>query len=211
MKVTLFGATGTTGKYLIDEALKRGIDVTVFARSSSSFENAKVKIVRGELTDNALLREAVSGSDAVVSALGPTKLRHPKDLPITRATEAIISAMKQVHVQRLIAISTGMAVDPGDRFDWKIRLPATLIKYLMRSCYNDILALAKVIRASGLDWTMVRVAFLRNDPAIGHLNVGLYGVSRHSLAVNREDLARFMFDQITERRYIHQAPGISTK
>jgi len=100
MKVILFGATGTTGGYLIDEALKRGIDVTVFARSSSQFENAKVNIVRGELTDIALLRETISGSGAVLSALGPTKLRHPKDLPTTRATEAIISAMKQTHVQR---------------------------------------------------------------------------------------------------------------
>jgi putative NADH-flavin reductase len=211
MKVTLFGATGTTGRYLIDEALKSGIDVTVFARSSSPFENAKVNIVRGELTDSALLREAISGSDAVLSALGPTKLRHPEDLPITRATEAIISAMKQTQVQRLIAVSTGTAADPGDRFDWKIGLPALLIKHMMRSCYNDILGLARAIRASELEWTMVRVAFLKNHPATAHLNVGLYGVSRHSLTVNRENVAKFMFDQITDRRYIHQAPGISTK
>ncbi len=72
MKITLFGATGKTGRYLIDEGLKRGMDMTVFARTNSPFENANVRVVRGELTDRVSLREAISGSDAVLSALGPT-------------------------------------------------------------------------------------------------------------------------------------------
>ncbi len=209
MKVTLFGATGKTGRYLVDEALKRGIEVAVFARSSSTYENSKVRIVRGEPTDTALLREAVHGSGAVLSALGPTKLQHPKDLPITRATESIISAMKQESVQRLIAVSTGTSADPGDGFDWKVWLPALIIKHMMPSAYDDILGLAKAIRASDLEWTMVRAAFLKSSPAAAHLNVGLYGHTQHSLTVTREDLAKFMFDQISDPRYIHQAPGIS--
>lgn len=209
MKVTLFGATGKTGRYLIDEALKRGVEATVFARSGSTYENPRLHIVRGELTDTALLKEAVRGSSAVLSALGPTKLQHPKDLPITKATEAIISAMKQENVQRLVAVSTGTAVDPGDGFDWKVWLPALLIKHMMPSSYDDILGLAKAIRASDLEWTMVRAAFLKSSPASAHLNVGLYGHTQHSLTVTREDLAKFMFDQISDPRYIHQAPGIS--
>ena len=64
MKVTLFGATGKTGKYLIDEGLRRAIDLTIFVRSSTRFENTSVRIVRGNLTDVGLLREAVRGSDA---------------------------------------------------------------------------------------------------------------------------------------------------
>lgn len=62
MKVTLFGATGKTGMYLIDEGLKRGFDITVFARPSSSFENPNVRLVRGELTDENLLIEATRRS-----------------------------------------------------------------------------------------------------------------------------------------------------
>lgn len=103
MKVTLFGATGKTGKYLIDEALKRGLDVTVFARPATPFEEPRVRVVRGGLSDTALLRDAIRGSNAVLSALGPTSVLHPKDLPITRETEAIISAMRQEDITRLIA------------------------------------------------------------------------------------------------------------
>ncbi len=112
LKVTVFGATGKTGRYLIAEALQRDIDVTVLARPSSSFEDSNVRVVRGELTDRALLKEAIRGADAVLSALGPTTLPHPKDLPITRATDALVSAMKQVGVKRLIAVSTGTVGGP---------------------------------------------------------------------------------------------------
>ena len=57
---------------------------------------------------------------------------------------------------------------------------------------------------------MVRVALLKDWPASGRLNVGLYGRSPHSFTVTRGDLATFMFDQITDRRYVRQAPGISS-
>lgn len=210
MKVSLFGATGKTGKYLIEEGLRRGMDVTVFARPGTSFENPDVRVVRGELTDIRLLREAVRGSHAVLSALGPTSIPHPKDLPITRATEAIVSAMKQEEVRRLVAVSTGTAVDPGDGSDWKIRAPAWLIRVAMSSAYRDIIGLARLMRTSQLEWTMIRVAFLNDRPASRRLNVGLYGHTRHSMSVSRAEVAAFMFDQVSSTEFVHKAPGIST-
>lgn len=211
MKITIFGATGKTGPYLIREGLRRGFELTVFARSTSGFENADVRVVRGELTDTTLLREAIRGSAAVLSALGPVKQPHPNGQPITEATKAIISSMENEHVSRLIAVSTGTAVDPGDGFDLKIWLPAVLIKLAMRSAYQDMVGLANAIRKSQLDWTMVRAAVLRDRPASEHLNVGLYGHTKHSLMVSREDLAKFMFDQVSNQSFIKKAPGISAR
>lgn len=209
LKVTLFGATGKTGRHLIAESLKRGIDITVFARPSSSFENFDVRVVRGDLTDRSRLEEAIRGADAVLSALGPTKLSHPRDLPITRATNAIISAMKEVGVKRLIAVSTGTAVDPGDGRDWKIWLPALLVRYAMPSVYADIIGTAATMRASKLNWTMVRVALLTDGPATKRLNVGLYGHAPHNFAISREDAAKFMLDRATKHDFVREAPGIS--
>lgn len=211
MKVTLFGATGKTGKYLIDEALKRGMEVTVFVRSSSSFHRANVRVVPGELTNRDALTEAIDGSDAVLSALGPTSPQHPNDMPITRATEAIISVMKQEDVSRLIAVSTGTAAAPEDEFDLRVCLPALLIRIAMPSSYQDIIGLANSIRNSQLEWTMVRVAFLSSRPASNRLNVGLYGHCKHSLTVSREDVAKFMLNQVSRREFVHQAPGISSR
>lgn len=209
MKVVLFGATGKTGKNLIYRGLESDIEITVFARQQSTFEHAKVRVVRGNLTDIERVQDAVRGSDAVLSALGPTSLQHPKGAPIAEATKTIIAAMKQENVSRLIAISTGTAPDPGDRSDLKIVLPARLIRVLMPNAYQDIVNTAQVIRSSGLAWTLVRVGFLNNEPTTEHLNVGLYGRTKHSPVVSRSDVANFMFSQILSNEYVTKAPGIS--
>jgi len=156
------------------------------------------------------VREAVRGADTVLSALGPTSPSHPRNLPITRATETILTAMTEEHVTRFIAISTGTAADPGDGFDWKIKAPAQLIRLFMPSSYRDIIGMAKTVRASPLEWTMVRVALLKDLPASHRLNVGLYGHTRHSLGISRADVASFMFDQAENRAFVRQSPGIST-
>jgi putative NADH-flavin reductase len=209
MKVTIFGGTGITGAFLINEALKRGIGITVYARNSSSFNNPNVRIIKGDLSDKELLREAIQGADAVVSALGPSKPNHPKGLPITKAYKDIISVMEQVEVNRIIAISTMTAADPEDVSNFKNRFPALMVKVIAPSVYNDIVETAKIIRNSALDWTIVRVPFLNNKPASKKLNVGLYGHTKHSQFLSREDVAIFMLDQISEHKYICQAPGIS--
>ncbi|MFS8116066.1 NAD(P)H-binding protein [Rhizobium jaguaris] len=165
----------------------------------------------GDLSETALLRDAIRGSDAVLSALGPSSVPHPKDLPITRAIEAIIAAMRQEDITRLIAVTTGTAVDQGDGSDWEIWLPTLAIRYATRSTHDDIIGLAKAIRNSNLDWTMVRIAILKSDPAFRRINIGLYGHTKHSWTVNREDLAIFKLDQISHGDFVHQAPGIGSR
>jgi NAD(P)H-binding len=86
-----------------------------------------------------------------------------------------------------------------------------LIKLALPSSYKDMIGLANAIRASGLDWTMVRAAVLTNRPASHRLNLGLYGHTKHSLTVSREDLAIFMLDQISNREFVNKAPGISAR
>ncbi len=212
MKITLFGATGKTGAYLIKEALKRQIEVTVFARTGSTFEFDGVKIIRGDLTDIKLLTEAIRGADAVVSALGPTKTDHPSDLPITKAYKAIVQVMSNEGVRRLVATSTPTAPDPDDKkFVFTVWFPAILIKFMMPSSYNEMVAFPKIIRNSNLDWTMVRLNLLKDRPASREIYLGLCGRTKHTLTVSREDVGIFMIDQISNDKFIRQAPAISNK
>lgn len=111
----------------------------------------------------------------------------------------------------MIAVSTGTTADPGDGSDWRIWALALLIPWVMPNSYRDIIGLARVIRGSPLDWTMVRVAFLNHRPvSSAHLNVGLYGHTRHSLSVSRAKVAEFMFDQVSSQEFVRGAPGLST-
>lgn len=151
------------------------------------------------------------GADAIISDLGPTKLPHPSGLPITKATQAIIDVMQKEHVRRLLAVSTGTAIDSDDSFDFKIRVPALIIKFAMPKVYYDIIGVSDAVRGSNLDWTLVRAGFLKNIQKSNYVNAGPYGKTKHSRSLYREDLAKFMFDQIENTEYSMKAPGVSSQ
>ncbi|BCI85104.1 hypothetical protein NIIDMKKI_03100 [Mycobacterium kansasii] len=87
MKITVFGATGGVGKHLVTQALQRGHAVNAVVRDAArlpiSSPGLSVSTVPG-LEEPTLLRPALRGSDAVLSAVGPRgrkTLRWPPPVP----------------------------------------------------------------------------------------------------------------------------------
>ena len=72
MKLLVFGATGGTGKRLIELALQQGHVVTAFARDPSKIRLAhdNFRVVRGDILQPNTIETAMAGQDAVLSALG---------------------------------------------------------------------------------------------------------------------------------------------
>jgi hypothetical protein len=68
---------------------------------------------------------------------------------------------------------------------------------------------AEIVRASGLDWTLVRVAKLNDKNATGQIKAGYYGYGVVGLSITRADMATFLLDQAANLTYLHQAPAIS--
>ncbi|WP_025156753.1 NAD(P)-dependent oxidoreductase [Leifsonia aquatica] len=71
MRITILGGTGFTGSNLVREAASRGHDVTSYSRSHPAEPLDAVRYETGSLLDDAVQRRAVTGADAVVSALSP--------------------------------------------------------------------------------------------------------------------------------------------
>jgi uncharacterized protein YbjT (DUF2867 family) len=73
MNVTVFGATGQIGRLVVGDLLAGGHDVTAYVRNPAKLGHSDPRLVTviGELSDEARIRQAVRGSDAVISALGP--------------------------------------------------------------------------------------------------------------------------------------------
>jgi putative NADH-flavin reductase len=72
MKLLIFGATGATGRQLVDQALAQGHEVTAFVRNPAKVttQHEKLKVVKGNILDCHSVGAAVAGQDAVFSALG---------------------------------------------------------------------------------------------------------------------------------------------
>ena len=67
-----------------------------------------------------------------------------------------------------------------------------------------------VIRASSLDWTIVRPGALTNGPRRSRYRQGSQvGHWLRTVRISRADVAAFMLDQLTDVRYLKTAVGIA--
>lgn len=208
MRVTIFGATGRTGQHLVEQALAAGHDVTILARDPSKVKIAHehLHVLQGNVQDAALVDRAVSGADAVISVLGPT--HNKPTFEISAGTDNIVAALQKGGVRRLI-VSAGAAVgDPNDAPNLFNHLIRILLKLAARYVYEDMVGVVAKARASDLDWTVVRVPMLTDDPRTGKIRIGYVGKGVGS-RINRADMADFMLRQLTDNAYLHKAPAIS--
>ncbi|MGD0318546.1 MAG: SDR family oxidoreductase [Nitrososphaerales archaeon] len=208
-RIAIFGATGGTGKQLVKQALAAGYEVVAYARDPSKLKinHERLTVVPGELSDQALIENAVRGAGAVLSALGPHG--RSRDKPITQGMQNIIVVMKRQGVHRLIMTSTLSVKDPGDKPDLRTNAMVNLVRITMHAAYEDIVSAAQAVRASDLDWTIVRLALLNNGPITGKIRTGYVGRGEVGTRISRADIADFMLKQIDDVRYLCQAPVIS--
>jgi len=209
MRITVFGATGGTGRRLVEQAIAEGNEVVAYVRNPSKLdmENEHLTVVQGELTDEELIEKAVKGVDAVISLLGPRG--GSKSKPLTHGIQNIIAAMKKQGVRRLVITSTLSAKDPNDLPDFKTKSLVNLVKVTMHDAYEDIVSTAETVRNSNLDWTIVRLTMLNNKPKSGKVRAGYVGRGDVGTWISRADVADFMLKQVQDTKYLRQAPAIT--
>jgi putative NADH-flavin reductase len=206
MKVVVFGATGGTGRLLVEKALARGHEVAAFAREPSRFGLEHECLVRlpGDVGDPLPVEQAVAVADAVLSALGPTR-SSSRDV-MTVGARNIVQAMKKHGVHRLVW-QTGAAVQDSQDEASAIRgVMVRLLRFLSPGVLEDAQRAFQLIKASGLDWTVVRVARLKDGPPAGDYRVGFAPPGPRP--VSREDVAEFMLRQLSDDSYLCRAPMV---
>lgn len=205
MRLTIFGASSATGKLLVEKALAAGHEVTAFVRDTSKLgiANPRLKVVVGDALNAAQVEDAVVGSDAVLSTLGP---RGKPRVMAAEATKNIIAAMEKHGVKRLVVVSVAGIPLPQDQRGFN--LIASLIKLLLKDVFMDREHQIAVLESSSVDWVAVRVSRLTDEAATG-LVKAFFGNASPVLKVTRADLADFMLQQLTENQWLKQAPIIS--
>jgi putative NADH-flavin reductase len=106
MKLFVIGATGWTGREIVQQALARGHHVTAFVRSPETvtFRHERLSVLKGNVMDESQLSEAMKNHDAVVSALGPREVFKPSSL-LHDSALAATRAMHRSGVRRLVVLS----------------------------------------------------------------------------------------------------------
>ncbi len=208
MKVAVLGATGGTGRAIIREARRQGHAMTALVRSDAKAEHlAGTRLVVGDARDQAALSRTVEGCDAVISALGTSISPLRQVTLLSAATAALIGAMQQQGVRRLVCI-TGMGA--GDsRGHGGVVFDRLIMPLLLSKVYVDKDRQEALVRRSGLDWVLVRPTVLNDEAARGSVRAltDLTGVRGGTIA--REDVAHFVVQQLTDDSWLNSAPLIT--
>ncbi len=198
MRIAVFGATGRTGKRVVNAAVERGHTVVAVARSAAKHTWPHgVEVLPGSVLDASLVREALTGTDAIIVAISMVrssdlpwaKILTPKDLHI-RAVETLSSAARDVGVTRYVCIS---AHGVGES---KRRAGGMFMALVNNSnigvAYRDLARAEDKLATTDLDWTVVRPTRLTNGDRTESWTADTHLVCGSRATISREDVALFL-------------------
>jgi NAD-dependent epimerase/dehydratase len=212
MKIVVFGATGIVGRAVVNEALNKGHEITVLTRNARNVtvQHERLHVAEGNPTDRDAVRRVLEGQQAVIQTLGIGGKGDGKPTRFVSDTNGLImEEMKRMNIRRLIAISVIGAGDSLTFLPWiyrKLVLPV-FMKWF-QAIIDDKNRMESMIRESGLDWTIVRCTTVKERAAKGRVHATLDGKGL-TFSIAAADMACFLVEQLTDDRFLKQAPTIS--
>jgi uncharacterized protein YbjT (DUF2867 family) len=200
MKVLVVGASRGTGAELVTELAARGHLVTAYARRAGE-DDDRVRHVAADVLDPDSLGKAMVGQDAVAVTLGipdnPFRVRLTRRassrLDIrSQGTRAVVAAMREHGVRRLVVQSTYGIGDTYAQLPWALKAFFTVA---IRPQVDDHERQERLVRESGLDWTIVRPTVLHDDATDDPAYVGTDDRAP-TMRVSRRQVARVEADAL---------------
>lgn len=208
MTIIVFGATGTVGKQLVQQALFNGYHVRAFGRNvytTDYLQTENLELVQGALFDEGEVLHAIKGCDAVLSAIGGSA--HGIDKARTLGIKNIIKQMQKAGVKRIIAVG-GSGILNADENTLLVDQEDYPKKYL--AVGKEHQKAYEYLNESDLDWTMIgSPEIIDNGPSGSFITKADYEPELNKYRINAGDLAMFMLNELERNEFVRQRVGIS--
>lgn len=191
MKVLIAGANGKIGRRLIPHLVADNIQVRAMVRDLSQKAELETlgahEVVEADLEGDC--RQALEGQDAVIFTAGSGPHTGPeKTIDVDQnGAISLIDQAKELGVGRFIMVSSMRADDPASG-------PEKLRHYFAAKGKAD-----DHLRASGLNYTIVRPGRLTEEPPLGKVEIA--EKLKNFGDISREDVAKVLSE--TARRALH--------
>ena len=208
MRLLIAGASGRTGRLLLERALDRGHDVTALVRDTSSRPEPgpRLTVVVGDVLVPETLEPAVRGQDAVVSMIAPRPRTNGR--VYVEGTRNLANAAVRAGVHRFVVVSAeGAGADTGTltlAYRLVMRIP------VVARLYPDIAVMEDELRARcDLDWTVVRPPILTNGRGGGAVRQTMGPVVAGGLRLSRADLADYLLGLVESGDHVRESVAIA--
>lgn len=208
MNIIIFGATGTIGKQLVQQALFKGHHVKAFGRNvytTDYLQTENLQLVQGALFDESEVYQAIKGCDAVMSAIGGD--RDGADKARTLGIKNIIKQMQKAGVKRIVAVG-GSGILNADETTLLIDQEDYPKKYV--AVGKEHQKAYEYLKESDLDWTIVgSPEIVDNSPTGSFVTKADYEPEPNNNRINAGDLAMFMLNELERNEFVKHRVGIS--
>ena len=197
MRIAVFGASGKTGRLVVEQGLDRGDEVVAFVRDASRFDasHERLEVIEGDARDTDAVADALRGSDGAITVLA---LAEPGDEPQhSEATRTIIETAKGEGVRRIVVTANNHVFHDDE-------VPPELAAFAREHRRNR-----DALRASGLDWTIVASPTLADEPGTGSFAISV-DERASGKRTAREDLASAALAALGHDDWIGHVVGVSS-
>ncbi|GAX02004.1 NAD(P)H-binding protein [Secundilactobacillus silagei] len=198
-KVLILGANGRIARIVRSRLLaQHDVQLTLFLRNADRITVSnpnRESIIEGDVNNTALLDTAMVGQDVVYANLAGN---------MERMAAQIVNAMVQQHIHQLIWITgSGLYHETPEPFgSWVERTVGHVSK-------EDTRRAAKVIESSNLDYTIIRAAYMTDNPEIDY-ELTQKGESFKGTLVSRASIADLVLKVIgSTNKYTRTSLGIA--
>lgn len=210
MKVALIGASGFVGSAILKELLQRGHQVTAIVRNPGKVSPAaNVTVVSANVLDEAEVKNAVAGHDAVISAYNAGWTNPDLYNEFLKGAQTIQEGVKQSGVKRLIFVggAGSLFIAPGQQIVDTEGFPAEWKPGALAA--RDYLEMLK--KETTLDWTFLSPAVEMHQGTSGNrkgvyrtgLDKPVFDAEGRSI-ISVEDIAVAIVDELEAPKHIRQ-------
>lgn len=211
MKLSLLGSTGFLGKFLLKKLLDDGFQIKTLVRNPDrlgDYKN-KVEFIQGNVFNIDDIDKVVSGTEVLISTIGPPPGFHGNPEIYKKAMENIVSVLQRKNIMRFIHIG-GAVHQGGKNENWTIK--RRLLRFFLNLYAKPVLEAKylewEVLKKSKLDWTLIRPPRITDSyKKRKEIKADEYNLAR--IQVNVENLASFILEQVKSDVWVKKAPLVS--
>jgi len=212
--VALFGATGTIGQRILNEALSRGHKVTAIARDPSKISEKRpnLTVKQGDILTPESVATAAAGHDVVVSAYGPGVSGDPQQLIAAARSliEGVVAANRKAGKSiRLIVVggAASLEIAPGQILLDSPNFPPAW-KAIASAARDALQVYRTEAGKAGVDWTYFSpAAFIQPGERTGKYRTGtdqLVADAKGESRISAEDYAVALLDEVEKPQFIRK-------
>jgi putative NADH-flavin reductase len=208
VKLTVFGATGRTGRLVVEQALAAGHQVTALARNPAALPTLDgLTVVQGDVLDPSAVQRAVAGGDAVISALGIAN-REPTRI-FSEGVANMLRAMKAEEVRRIVVLSAdGVEENPNVNIGQRL-VTKLIVARIFRNRWDDMRRMEHELAGSDADWTAIRAPGLKDGERTGRYRVSNGAPVANASRISRADLADYILTHLADPASYRTVVGVS--